>query len=81
MKGDKKISKKLSDGSTASIKPYDDCCYLVEVKKNGEIIDSGVWCPQSKILASDGEIVCVYQTKEEVLKDIEPREIKYTKYL
>lgn len=75
-----KLEKKLADGTVAVMKPYDECCYLVEILKDGERIADGMWCPNSKRLVVDGEIIGHYNTKKSVLKEIYPREVTYTVY-
>ena len=51
-----------------SLEKYDDCCYLILIKdaENKEIA-TGIWCPESHIVAVDGETIGRCATKEEVV--------------
>ena len=80
MLGDIENKKELEDGTVAKIKPFDECCYLVEVIDGEDRVESGIWCPKSKRLVVDGSIIGHYDTKEEVLDAISPREVSYKRY-
>ncbi len=80
MLNDKELTKKLSNGTVATIKPLDECCFKIEIMKGKKVVDSGVWCPVSQVLAWDGNVVGFYETKEDLLKAIKPRKMSRTRY-
>lgn len=42
------------------IKKFDDCCYSVVVRDGGEIVDTGIWCPVSNILAIGDDQMMIF---------------------
>lgn len=62
------------------ITKYDDCCYMVSIKKDGEQVESGIWCPVSKRLAIDGELIGLFNSEEEIKKFLKPIPVTTTKY-
>lgn len=78
MEGDKaRIERVIEPGLVASLEPFDECCWRLKITKDGEKIESGIWCPVSKQLVIDGNIVGNASTKEDVLERLKPFQITY----
>jgi len=71
------IERLVRPGVIAKIKPLDECCFRLSIEDNGEEIQSGVWCPQSHVLAIEGEIAGFAETKEEVLEKLTPVKVEH----
>lgn len=64
------IQKTIDTDVVAKIKPYNSCCWRLQINKNGEEIESGIWCPKSTILSVNGAVAGYASTPEEVLNNL-----------
>jgi len=57
---------------------FDECCYRVSITEGGKEIESGIWCPVSKILAINGDHAGYFESKDDLIENL--GHVQYTTY-
>lgn len=66
-----RIEREIEPGIIASLEPPTPphtCCWRLRITKEGQIIESGIWCPNSTAIVINGHVVGFSDSKESVLK-------------